>query len=99
MTNELMPQRQNDAALDSNGASEYIILCLLSHKISTPSRAPVPFEKVFVPCHWCEENEMVFVSNKVPLPATSDQITVTGVKKMKRFFSLTRCHFMALSIK
>ena len=28
---------------------------------------------VFVYRHWCEENEMVFVSHKVPFPATSDR--------------------------
>ena len=28
---------------------------------------------VFVYRHWCEENEMVFVSHEVPFPATSDR--------------------------
>ena len=28
---------------------------------------------LFVYCHWCEENEMVFVSHEVPFPATSDR--------------------------
>ena len=28
---------------------------------------------VFVYCHWCEENEMVFVSYKVPFPDRSDR--------------------------
>jgi len=30
-------------------------------------------EWVFVYRHWCEENEMVFVSHEVPFPATSDR--------------------------
>ena len=30
-------------------------------------------KKEFVSCHWCEENEMVFVSYKVPFPATTDR--------------------------
>ena len=28
---------------------------------------------VFVYRHWCEENEMVFVSHEVSFPATSDR--------------------------
>ena len=28
---------------------------------------------VFVYCHWCEKNEMVFVSHEVSFPAKSDQ--------------------------
>ena len=33
----------------------------------------VPTPWVFVYRHWCEENEMVFVSHEVPFPATSDR--------------------------
>ena len=41
------------------------------------AKAQLEMEKkwVFVDSHWCEENEMVFVSHEVPFPATSDRRT------------------------
>ena len=62
-----------DDLLDNWFFHVQFINCLYCHFNNFDNWSKWPIEKFFIVRHWCEENEMVFVSHKVPFPATSDR--------------------------